>query len=254
MRTVAAAPAVEFRNVSYHIGSRAILRNLTFAVAPAETLVLLGRSGSGKTTALKMVNAMVYPSSGEVLVDGMPTTAWDPVTLRRRIGYVIQEGGLFPHWTVEANIGVVPRLEQWPAARIGDRVRSLLSAIGLPHGEYAARRPRQLSGGQKQRVGVARALAADPPVLLFDEPFGALDPITRLELQTLFVSLRNEFHKTALFVTHDVAEALLVGTRIALLDRGDLAWIGPAAEFRNAGTPQAREFVAYLNALEARRA
>lgn len=246
MKTV---PAVEFRNVSYTIGNRSILRNLSFTVAAGETLVLLGRSGSGKTTALKMVNAMVSPTAGKVLVEAKPTTDWDPVALRRRIGYVIQEGGLFPHWSVEANIGVVPRLERWPQAKTAARVRELLSAIGLPHGDYAARRPRQLSGGQRQRVGVARALAADPPVLLFDEPFGALDPITRLELQNLFVSLRKEFRKTALFVTHDVAEALLVGTRIALLDEGELAWIGPAKEFRFAMAPQARAFLAYLDAL-----
>ena len=242
--------AVEFRNVSYQIAGRPILRNLSFAVEPAETLVLLGRSGSGKTTALKMVNAMVHPAEGDVLVEGKPTAAWDPVALRRHIGYVIQEGGLFPHWTVAANIGIVPRLEQWPAAKIEERVQYLLSAIGLPHHEFAARRPRQLSGGQKQRVGVARALAADPPILLFDEPFGALDPITRLELQNLFLSLRNEFRKTALFVTHDVAEARLLGTRIALLDQGELAWIGPARDFRNASAPQARAFLAYLRTLE----
>jgi osmoprotectant transport system ATP-binding protein len=244
-------PAVEFRDVSYAIAGRPILRNLTLSVAIGETLVLLGRSGSGKTTALKMVNAMVYPGSGEVLVDGKATRDWDPILLRRRIGYVIQEGGLFPHWTVAANIGVVPRLEQWPAAKIDERVRYLLSAIGLPPEEYATRRPRQLSGGQRQRIGVARALAADPPVLLFDEPFGALDPITRLELQNQFLSLRNEFHKTALFVTHDVAEALLLGTRIALLDEGALAWIGAAREFRNAAAPQARAFLACLRTLEA---
>jgi osmoprotectant transport system ATP-binding protein len=250
METVPGAPAVEFREVSYHIDGRPILCNLTFEVAPAETLVLLGRSGSGKTTALKMVNAMVYPTSGEVLVDSKPTTAWDPVALRRRIGYVIQESGLFPHWTVEANIGVVPRLERWPRERIDARVTELLSAIGLAREEYAIRRPRQLSGGQKQRVGVARALAADPPVLLFDEPFAALDAITRHELQTLFVSLREHFHKTALFVTHDIAEALLVGTRIALLAQGELAWIGPAADFRHSDVPEAREFAAYLRVLE----
>jgi osmoprotectant transport system ATP-binding protein len=250
----AAAPCglsvVEFRDVSYHIANRPILKNLTLSVAAAETLVLLGRSGSGKTTALKMVNAMAYPSEGQVLVDGKPTTAWDPVALRRHIGYVIQEGGLFPHWTVARNIGVVPRLERWEPAKTLDRVRYLLTAIGLPPEEYAERRPRQLSGGQRQRVGVARALAADPPVLLFDEPFGALDPITRLELQTLFLSLSKEFRKTALFVTHDVAEALLLATRIALLDGGELAWIGPARDFRKAPAPQAQAFLAFLRTLE----
>lgn len=243
-------PAVEFRDVFYSINGRPILRKLSLSVAQGETLVLLGRSGSGKTTALKMVNAMVYPESGDVLVDGRATRDWDPIQLRRHIGYVIQDGGLFPHWTVAKNIGVVPRLEQWPAAKIDERVRYLLSVIGLPAEEYASRRPRQLSGGQRQRVGVARALAADPPILLFDEPFGALDPITRLELQKQFLTLRDEFHKTALFVTHDVAEALLLGTRIALLDEGQLSWIGAARDFRKSEAPQARAFLAFLQTLE----
>jgi osmoprotectant transport system ATP-binding protein len=243
-------PAVEFRNVSYQIGGRPILRNVTFSVDPGETLVLLGRSGSGKTTALKMINALVYPTEGEVVVNGKRTTAWDPVVLRRGIGYVIQEGGLFPHWSVADNIGLVPRLNQWGGEKIAARSNELLSAIGLAPEEYAMRRPRQLSGGQRQRVGVARALAADPPVLLFDEPFGALDPITRLELQTLFLSLREKFRKTALFVTHDIAEALLLASRIALMDGGELAWIGPADDFRHANVPQARAFLACIPNLE----
>ncbi len=243
-------PAVEFRNVSYRIAGRPILRNVTLSVDAGETLVLLGRSGSGKTTALKMVNALVYPTEGEVIVNEKATTAWDPVALRRGIGYVIQEGGLFPHWNVAANIGLVPRLNQWATEKIAARSNELLAAIGLPAEEYATRRPRQLSGGQRQRIGVARALAADPPVLLFDEPFGALDPITRLELQTLFLSLRDKFRKTALFVTHDIAEALLLGSRIALMDEGKLAWIGPAQEFRTAKVPEARGFLAYIRTLE----
>ncbi len=175
---------VEFRGAGYSVlraqPSSDILRALTFTVEGGETLVLLGRSGSGKTTALKMVNRLLPPTSGEVLVEGRPTAAWDPIRLRRRIGYVIQETGLFPHFTVAENIGLVPRLEGWTPERIAARVNELLEKMGLPSREFAGRYPRELSGGQRQRVGVARALAADPPVLLFDEPFGALDPITRL--------------------------------------------------------------------------
>ncbi len=238
--------AVEFRGVSFAIGERPILRDVNFALEPGETLVLLGRSGSGKTTALRMVNALLYPTSGEVLVNGRSTRDQDPIRLRRATGYVIQEVGLFPHWTVAANVGMVPRLEQWPQPQIDDRVQALLSAIGLPREEFGTRKPSQLSGGQKQRVGVARALAADPPVLLFDEPFGALDPITRLELQNLFLDLRERFRKTALFVTHDVAEALTIGTRIVLLNQGRIDWIGPAAEFRHASSQHAQEFLACI--------
>jgi osmoprotectant transport system ATP-binding protein len=238
--------AVEFRNVSYEIQGRAVLRDLSFIVEPGETLALLGRSGSGKTTALRMVNALLYPSEGMVLVNGRSTRDQDPIALRRGIGYVIQEVGLFPHWTIASNVGLVPRLQEWPPQRIKERVAELLRAIDLPPEEFGARKPGQLSGGQKQRVGVARSLAADPPVLLFDEPFGALDPITRLELQKLFLELRERFRKTALFVTHDVAEALIVGTRVALLDRGRIDWIGPASAFRRAQSPHAREFLACI--------
>jgi len=173
---------VEFREASYRIGSREILRRLSLSVEAGETLVLLGRSGSGKTTALKMVNGLLFPSAGEVLVDGKSTARWDPVLLKRHIGYVIQDIGLFPHFTVAQNVGIVPRLEGWDAPRIHERVHALLRQVGLEPEQFAARYPRQLSGGQRQRVGVARALAADPSVLLFDEPFGAVDPVTRLEL------------------------------------------------------------------------
>jgi len=159
---------LKFSDVSYRAGARDVLHGLTFEVADGETLVLLGRSGSGKTTALKMVNALVFPTTGEVLVEGRATTAWNPIELRRRIGYVIQETGLFPHFTVAENVAVVPRLNGWTGDRIDARVNELLARVGLPAKEYAARYPRELSGGQRQRVGVARALAADPPILLFD--------------------------------------------------------------------------------------
>src|SRR5438045_1520727 len=213
---------VEFRNVSYRIGAKQILSHLDLGVEAGETLVLLGRSGSGKTTALKMVNGLILPTEGEVRVEGKPTTAWDLVRLRRRIGYVIQDVGLFPHFTVAQNIGLVPRLEGWEPSRITSRVDELLSMIDLPPEQFRDRFPRELSGGQRQRVGVARALAADPPVLLLDEPFGALDPITRREIQEEFRSLQRRLGKTMVFVTHDVAEAFLLASRIALLKDGSI--------------------------------
>jgi osmoprotectant transport system ATP-binding protein len=238
---------VEFREVTYRIAGRDILSNFSLAIESGETVVLLGRSGSGKTTALKMVNALLFPTAGEVLVDGKPTTAWDPVRLRRRIGYVIQEVGLFPHFTVERNVGLVPRLEGWDEPKIRARVLELLKSVGLEPAMYAGRYPRQLSGGQRQRVGVARALAADPSILLFDEPFGALDPVTRLELQRQYLSLRREVRKTSIFVTHDVREALMLATRIGLLHNGTLELMATPAEFRQARTPEAGAFLAVLN-------
>jgi osmoprotectant transport system ATP-binding protein len=239
-------PVVEFRDVSYEIGGHRILSELNLTVDAGETLVLLGRSGSGKTTALKMTNGMLFPSHGEVLVEGRATTAWDPIRLKRRIGYVIQEAGLFPHLTVGENAGLVPKLEGWAPPDIEQRVNQLLEELGLPPAEFLARYPRQLSGGQRQRVGVARALAADPPLLLFDEPFGALDPVTRVELQHQFLELRRTFHKTAIFVTHDVREALRLGTRIALLAQGRLDTAAAPREFRSAQTEEARAFLAGL--------
>ena len=240
-------PLVEFRNVSYEVGGRQILSDVNFTVDPGETLVLLGRSGSGKTTALKMTNGMLFPTRGEVLVEGRPTTVWDPIRLKRHIGYVIQEVGLFPHFTVAENVGLVPTLEGWPVRDVQQRVERLLADMGLPPAEYLGRYPRQLSGGQRQRVGVARALAADPPLLLFDEPFGALDPVTRVELQRQFLDLRRNLRKTSIFVTHDVREALRLGTRIGLLTRGRLEVAADPQTFRNARTEEA---VAFLGSLD----
>ncbi len=225
---------------------RALLSDLSLRVERGETLVLLGRSGSGKTTTLKLINRLLEPTAGEVLVDGRRTTDWDPIRLRRRIGYVIQEVGLFPHFTIARNVGLVPQLEGWPEERIHKRVEELLHLVGLEPGQFAHRRPRELSGGQRQRVGVARALAADPPILLMDEPFGALDPVTRAELQREFRALAARLGKTIVFVTHDVREALLLGTRIALLAEGRLVAIHPPQEFLRATQPEAKEFVSAL--------
>ncbi len=239
-------PEIEFRNVGYAVGGRQILCDISFSVEAGETLVLLGRSGSGKTTALRLINAMLLPASGELRVAGRPTTAHDRVALRRSIGYVIQDAGLFPHFTVARNVGLVPSLENWPREKVNARVAELLDRVGLPSQEFANRKPRELSGGQRQRVGVARALAADPRILLFDEPFGALDPVTRLDLQNEFLRLRDELRKTSVFVTHDVREAMRLATRIALLDQGRLAFLGTPAEFRRSDNPEAARFLEVL--------
>ena len=240
------SPLVSFQQVSARIGRKDILYGLSFDVEAGETLVLLGRSGSGKTTALKMVNGLLLPSAGEVSIEGIPINAWDLIKLRRRTGYVIQDAGLFPHFTVGANVGLVPRLEGWPSCDIGARVEALLTQVGLPPSQFATRYPRELSGGQRQRVGVARALAADPPLLLMDEPFGALDPVTRVELQQQFLHLRDTLGKTALLVTHDVREALLLATRIGVLHEGRLVFLGGSAEFLKADEQEVRAFHACL--------
>lgn len=237
---------LKFSNVSYRAGGREVLSGLNFNLEAGRTLVLLGRSGSGKTTALKMVNALLMPSAGEVLVEGRATTAWNPIELRRRIGYAIQETGLFPHFTVARNVGVVPRLNGWAPDRIRERVHELLTRVGLSPAEYADRYPRELSGGQRQRVGVARALAADPPLLLFDEPFGALDPVTRHEVRREFTALARDLGKTTLFVTHDVREAMELGDQIGLLAQGRLKELLPAREFPGARSSEAQAFLACL--------
>ena len=237
---------LELRSLSCSLGGRAILRNINLDVSEGETVVLLGRSGSGKTTLLKTVNGLIPPTAGAIRFEGRAAAEWDPIQLRRRMGYVIQDGGLFPHWTVAANVALVPRLDGWPPERIAQRVDELLNAVGLSPGEFRERYPSSLSGGQKQRVGIARALAADPPLLLFDEPFAALDPITRLDLQRLFLELRRTVRKTAIFVTHDIREALMLGSRIALLKDGAIDLLAAPREFRTANTPEARAFLACL--------
>lgn len=236
-------PRVAFRDVRLGFDGRNVLEGLSFGVAPAETFMLVGRSGAGKSSVLRLVNRLLEPDGGRVEVQGRPTTAWDPIELRRRIGYVLQGIGLFPHYTVAANAGLVPRLLGWEEARVDARVRDLLGMVGLPPDRFADRYPRSLSGGQRQRVGVARALAADPPLLLCDEPFGALDPITRRELQDEFRELSARLETSLLFVTHDVREALDLGDRIGLLEDGRLAFEGTPDEFRDSDHPLVRAFV-----------
>jgi osmoprotectant transport system ATP-binding protein len=236
---------LEVREVGYRLpdSGRPLVTDVSFDVAAGETLVLLGRSGSGKTTTLKLVNRLLEPTRGDVLVAGRVTRQIEPHRLRRGIGYVIQDVGLFPHFTVEQNIGLVPRLEGWDTERIAARVRELLTLVGLDPDRFRARRPHELSGGQRQRVGVARALAVDPPLLLLDEPFGALDPITRAELQREFKSLEARLGKAMVFVTHDVREGLLLGARIGLMQEGRLAFLGTGPEFRESPHPECRAFL-----------
>ena len=242
MQPAAPDPVIEFRDVSYRVASTQVLSGFTLRVHSGETLVLLGRSGSGKTTSLKLVNRLLSPTSGEIRVKGMPNGEADIIRLRRSIGYVIQDVGLFPHFTVERNIGLVPRIEGWPQDRIRARVDELLRLVGLAQ-EVALRYPHQLSGGQRQRVGVARALAADPEILLMDEPFGALDPLTRDDLQREFLSLQQKLAKTVLFVTHDLREAMRLGSRIALMEAGKLVTVLPPREFLRSVDPLASAYV-----------
>src|SRR5919106_2675899 len=239
--------SIEFHHVSFRLpDGKTLLSDLTLEVNRGETLVLLGRSGSGKTTTMKLINRLIAPTEGQVRVEGKPTFEWDPIQLRRRIGYVIQEVGLFPHLTIEENIGVVPRLEGWPAERIQDRVQELLVLVGLDPERFKGRLPKELSGGQRQRVGVARALAADPPLMLLDEPFGALDPITRRDIQQEFRALQERLKKTMVFVTHDVREALLLARRIGLLKDGRLILLGRQSDLLNSNDPEARAFAACI--------
>lgn len=241
-------PLVEFHDVNFsHAGaSAAVISHLTFSVQQGETLVLLGESGCGKTTTLKLINRLLLPTSGQVMVENRSTTEWDPIRLRRRTGYVIQEGGLFPHFTVERNVGLVPALERWDDTRIKKRVNELLSLVGLEPNEFADRYPGELSGGQRQRVGVARALAAEPPLLLLDEPFGALDPLTRASLQRQFAELTRRLNKTAVFVTHDVREALLLGSRIGLMHEGHLLLLETPENFLKSKNERALAYIETL--------
>src|SRR5580658_5316573 len=235
-------PVIEFRDVCYRVGGTQVLFGFNLQVMRGETLVLLGRSGSGKTTSLKLVNRLLSPTSGEIRVKDVSNADGDVTRLRRSMGYVIQDVGLFPHFIVERNIGLVPTLEGWSEDRIHARVQDLLKMVGLA-AESASRYPHELSGGQRQRVGVARALAADPEILLRDEPFGALDPITRDELQREFLLLQQRLHKTVVFVTHDLREAVRLGSRIALMEAGRLVTLLTPGEFLRSADPLAAAYV-----------
>jgi osmoprotectant transport system ATP-binding protein len=235
---------IEFREVSFGYSRQArILDGFSLRVDAGETVALVGASGVGKTTVLKLVNRLASPDTGEVRVQGRNTREWDVIRLRRSVGYVIQDVGLFPHLTVADNIAVVPRLEGWSDQRVHQRVHELIGLIGLSHDKFAARWPDELSGGQRQRVGVARALAGDPPVLLMDEPFGALDPITRRQLQGEFRRIQSTLRKTVLLVTHDMAEAMAMADRIGVLDSGRLIWCGPANTILQSDVPLVRQLV-----------
>jgi osmoprotectant transport system ATP-binding protein len=216
-------PAIEFRDVSFaRPGGLRVLDRFSLSVRTGDVLALVGRSGAGKSTLLKLINRLLDPEGGACFVEGRDTRDWPAIQLRRRVGYVLQEVGLFPHMSIADNVAVVPRLEGWDEARVRGRVNELLELVGLPPQQFATRWPDELSGGQRQRVGVARALAVDPPVLLMDEPFGALDPLTRAELHREFRRIQARLHKTVIIVTHDMGEAFALGDRVGVLDEGRL--------------------------------
>ncbi len=239
-----ADPSIEFVDAGFSIPEgKALLSNINLAVHEGETLVLVGRSGSGKTTSLKLINRLLNATSGEVKVDGIPVDRWDVIKLRRRIGYAIQDVGLFPHYTVAENVALVPKIERWERAKIAARVEEVLDLVGLPSADFAGRYPHELSGGQRQRVGLARAIAAEPPVLLMDEPFGALDPITRADVRIAFQQLQQKLRKTVVFVTHDIGEALLLGDRIGLMENGRLRGVYSPQEFVQSSDDTVKAYV-----------
>ena len=236
--------AVEFRDVSFtRPGGLRVLDRFNIGVESGEVVALVGRSGAGKSTLLKLVNKLLDPDSGEVIVEGRSTRDWEAIRLRRRVGYVLQEVGLFPHMTIAGNIGLVPKLERWAPDRTDARVGELLDLIGLDRRMFAGRWPDELSGGQRQRVGVARALAVDPPILLMDEPFGALDPVTRVELHGEFRRIQERVRKTVLIVTHDMREAFALATRIGVLDAGRLAAFDTPQAMKTSTDPRVRQLL-----------
>jgi osmoprotectant transport system ATP-binding protein len=234
---------VEFQSVGFTIGANRILDNLNLQINKGETIILLGESGCGKTTTLRLINRLIEPTDGKILIEGKTAQDWEVITLRRRIGYVLQEAGLFPHFTIAENVALVPDLEKWDENKKRARVAEMLKLVGLDPQKFAARFPHELSGGQRQRVGVARALAADPEILLLDEPFGALDPITRSNLQKEFAKLVKELGKTAIFVTHDLREAMILGSRIALMDKGKIVLLAEPEEFQKSDVPLVRNYL-----------
>jgi osmoprotectant transport system ATP-binding protein len=238
--TVPKAVAIRFDDVHATRGPVSVLRGLSLDVFAGETVALAGRSGAGKSTILKLINRLLLPDAGDVLVESRSTSSWDRFELRRRIGYVMQEVGLFPHMSIAENVAVVPRLLGWDERRIATRVDELLGLVGLQPSEYAGRRPDELSGGQRQRVGVARALAGDPPVLLMDEPFGALDPVTRAEMHREFRRIQRQVQKTVVLVTHDMAEAFALASRVGVLADGVLAALDAPAEIARSQDPRVR--------------
>ena len=242
------ASAVEFRDVTFQRPSgRRVLSGISFTVPKGESFALIGRSGSGKSTILKLINRLLDPSGGDVLVGGTSTRQWDPIRLRRRIGYVLQDVGLLPHLSVAANVAIVPTLEVWKPSRIDTRVSDVLRMVGLEPDDFGRRYPQELSGGQRQRVGVARALAADPPLLLMDEPFGALDPITRAELQQELKHVLVSLHKTLVIVTHDIPEACLLGSLVGLIQDGILVEQLPPEKFLQSSHPEVRAVIQSLS-------
>jgi osmoprotectant transport system ATP-binding protein len=242
--------AIQFQHVNYRREQQQILRNLHLNIYQGELLVLIGASGCGKTTTLRLINRLIEPSDGEILVENRSIQQWPAIALRRRIGYVIQETGLFPHFTVARNIGLVPALEGWHRDRIATRVHELLELVGLEPKQFAKRYSHELSGGQRQRVGVARALAADPPIILMDEPFGALDLSTRLELQREFRQLQQRLGKTVVFVTHDIQEAFFLADRIGLMHEGRLVELSTKNEFLRSPATEVRTFIKCLETLK----
>jgi osmoprotectant transport system ATP-binding protein len=232
--------AIAFDDVHVSRGSVPVLRGFTLRIPAGDTLALVGRSGAGKSTILKLINRLLLPESGDVLVESRSTRQWNPFELRRRAGYVMQEVGLFPHMSIEENIATVPRLLGWDDARIVARVAALLDLVGLDAAAFSHRLPDQLSGGQRQRVGVARALAGDPPILLMDEPFGALDPVTRAEMHREFRRIQQLVRKTVVLVTHDMAEAFALGTRVGVLADGLLAIEGAPVDVARSEDPRVR--------------
>lgn len=234
---------VEFRGVSFEIDGVRILNEIDLKIESGEVVVLLGESGCGKTTTLRLINRLIEPTKGNVLIEGRPTTDWDPIELRRKTGYVLQDGGLFPHMTAAENVGIILRLEHWSEEKKKARVDELFELVGLATERFADRFPHELSGGQRQRIGVARALAADPGLLLLDEPFGALDPLTRTKLQKEFASIVLRMGKTAVFVTHDLHEAMLLGTRIVLMEKGQIVLNAEPADFEASEIPLVRAYL-----------